>query len=688
MQSGASLVQTPPQSYRPVVASARDAEAVMDEVAFLESALRGAVDRRVCQTAPCLAPSLESAQKQKFDAEVVAYGVKLREWIDLQVDGRLREVLPGLVEEELAAARQDGAAAVASVERLGSEMGALAEAQSKLLLLVDGISQEVGRVKAAATSCQLNANMSTALQGSSHAANEEALASVEKLMGTVEELKRSIRQDETTAAAQLAKHEAQLAELWKWQERHEGTVCSLQRCHEDAQLPAMRKWHEGHQSAINELQHAHRELMKSCDAVKGHQEHVVGLSKQVQDLDARINMVRTELVSRVSDEIQAVASSSKAECRGLAELTSASRTEFEAKVGARLEQLTHEVGSCASQTDVISLAEESRMNFKAVQTGQARFEESLKSDLKRHVDELHSEMTLAFKSEATAVAALDELLWLTDQRLGQRIDELAHLHLGAKASAAVDRHGFAEQHNSSLEDSKELRERSRPQSVQNSPLAQRQQMLVQMQQMQMQLEQMQQGHVGLSPQQQQLLHQKHEVQSPTEPVAAGGSALRRSNGAVSRISVSRCGDASAMAAATAAEEGHRRSFEVDSHLAMRNELSGASLVSEIYQTSDEPLGQRRLSPKSPRSHRGSGISMATVAAEELHERGTANDSRATAQPSSAVEAILHVHSAPSNGHYQGVVERGEWVGAEGTVLRDQFKFGRRASSPPMALGSD
>merc|ERR1719478_936288 len=47
---------------------------------------------------------------------------------------------------------------------------------------------------------------------------------------------------------------------------------------------------------------------------------------------------------------------------------------------------------------------------------------------KRLVAELRAETTAAFRSEAAAVAALDEQLWLTDQRLGQRIDELTHAY--------------------------------------------------------------------------------------------------------------------------------------------------------------------------------------------------------------------------------------------------------------------
>eukprot|EP00929_Paragymnodinium_shiwhaense_P101878 TRINITY_DN65073_c0_g1_i1.p1 TRINITY_DN65073_c0_g1~~TRINITY_DN65073_c0_g1_i1.p1 ORF type:complete len:443 (+),score=114.47 TRINITY_DN65073_c0_g1_i1:99-1427(+) len=42
------------------------------------------------------------------------------------------------------------------------------------------------------------------------------------------------------------------------------------------------------------------------------------------------------------------------------------------------------------------------------------------------VAELRAEVTAAFTSESAAIAALDEQLWLCDQRLGERIDDLVH----------------------------------------------------------------------------------------------------------------------------------------------------------------------------------------------------------------------------------------------------------------------
>jgi hypothetical protein len=71
-----------------------------------------------------------------------------------------------------------------------------------------------------------------------------------------------------------------------------------------------------------------------------------------------------------------------------------------------------------------------------VEDSQARLEEELVSMQQRLVAELRAETTAAFNRESAAIAALDEQLWITDQRLGQRIDELSHLHIRDRAAGS------------------------------------------------------------------------------------------------------------------------------------------------------------------------------------------------------------------------------------------------------------
>merc|ERR1712083_655553 len=57
--------------------------------------------------------------------------------------------------------------------------------------------------------------------------------------------------------------------------------------------------------------------------------------------------------------------------------------------------------------------------------------------------EMRAETAIMLRNEASAVAVLDEQLWLTDQRLGQRIDDIAQVHLKDRL-LSVDRERRAE----------------------------------------------------------------------------------------------------------------------------------------------------------------------------------------------------------------------------------------------------
>jgi len=112
------------------------------------------------------------------------------------------------------------------------------------------------------------------------------------------------------------------------------------------------------------------------------QRDVANLSQAAQESDARFNAWRAELKAEVSDEIR------------------------------HMDSMRQVGGALHSQ--VSQELEDLKAEAVAIQ--------------RRLVSELRAETTAAFRSEAAAVAALDEQLWLTDQRLGQRIDELARAH--------------------------------------------------------------------------------------------------------------------------------------------------------------------------------------------------------------------------------------------------------------------
>eukprot|EP00435_Cladocopium_sp_Y103_P052005 s435_g16.t1 len=119
------------------------AEAVMEEVNALEEALQQTVARA---EGPDLAKMLASA---KFhDSAVTTYGIQLRAWVDMQVDARLGQLLPNFLEGQFETFRSEYVAAqeVAST-RLEGELQAVADAQAKLLQVVDSMSRELARLK-------------------------------------------------------------------------------------------------------------------------------------------------------------------------------------------------------------------------------------------------------------------------------------------------------------------------------------------------------------------------------------------------------------------------------------------------------------------------------------------------------------------------------------------------------------
>jgi len=66
-----------------------------------------------------------------------------------------------------------------------------------------------------------------------------------------------------------------------------------------------------------------------------------------------------------------------------------------------------------------------RASGEVVEACQSSLQGELAAVQRRLAAELRSEMRGLLKGEQSAIAALDEQLWRTDQRLGQRIDELA-----------------------------------------------------------------------------------------------------------------------------------------------------------------------------------------------------------------------------------------------------------------------
>lgn len=408
-------------------ASFSSADAVLDDVALLEAALQDALERRRAAaamgksvvTAPgtmtgspvpqsCSARSgdgsgagagiagLPLPSLERYDAATAAYGVKLKSWIDFQVDQRLGQVVhSGLLQGELLSIQRESRA---SVERhVETEIQKVMGTQTRLLGIVQSVSEELARVQE---------------QGHALDTVEKAL---EKVMVTVEELKRHIAlqglsaQDSTRSrAAEQAGGAAALLELRAEVEE----LCEVVR----------RRSDQLHNEAMQWQNECRQELAEHVKAYIDGRAEIDDLIKMMQDLEDKLVTLRADVKLEVSQELRALRAEAFPTNQGSADierrLTARVHAEFEA-AGSEL------LAMAATKVDI----ENSRREFQRdLQDYQASLREELIALQKRLVAELRAETTAAFRSESASVAALDEQLWLTDQRLGQRIDELAHAH--------------------------------------------------------------------------------------------------------------------------------------------------------------------------------------------------------------------------------------------------------------------
>jgi len=177
------------------------ADALMDEVTLLEAALRQAVARRGAGT-----PDMAQSPATELQKEVIKEHVKLgmearnltstvpspaapffRERFD-DVDARLSVVLHGVLDGEFMALRQESGAALGAVQQAESEMQVLKGTQAKLLSVVEGISEELARTKAAVSAFQLGAQLDTAAKTRSREVEMD---------DTKSELKRWVEESQT-----------------------------------------------------------------------------------------------------------------------------------------------------------------------------------------------------------------------------------------------------------------------------------------------------------------------------------------------------------------------------------------------------------------------------------------------------------------------------------------------------------
>lgn len=411
-------------------------------------------DLRGCQAPPLEFVGLPGAKVAGMDTAVATYGVQLKAWIDLQVEAYLREVMPSFLSAELGSVRHDCMIAMELAEHVEGEAQAVAEAQAKLLAVVEDMSEELAAIKDAVAACQsgvqLQRSMLAANQQSA-ATGEEALIQVSKVRELVEELKKAILayeeqglrvetvsealcQQERALKAASERQEASTAELW-------GELRGLM---EEVQLAEQR-----HAETFNI-----RELIAEDrrSTVQGLERDLVGLAcaadaEARRELEARLEVLRGELgraTASWADQLDVW-------MRELRVDLEARLAEMQLEASGRVQQESPQprgpemclAGTLEAQLESLlearlgaALLESRQATRGQVEELRTRIGDDLAVLRERLLKDVRAEMASTKSRESTALAALDEQLWITDQRLGQRIDELVHLQMRERVALA------------------------------------------------------------------------------------------------------------------------------------------------------------------------------------------------------------------------------------------------------------
>eukprot|EP00811_Abedinium_folium_P006708 NODE_16185_length_1008_cov_1.434733.p1 GENE.NODE_16185_length_1008_cov_1.434733~~NODE_16185_length_1008_cov_1.434733.p1 ORF type:complete len:321 (-),score=117.78 NODE_16185_length_1008_cov_1.434733:46-1008(-) len=235
----------------------------------------------------------------RFDTAVAQYGVQLRAWVDLQVDARLSQVLRDLVGVEFAGARQDCDAlrdlvtgeligarqhvddAMEATLRVKAEVSSLTESQSRMLVVIQGISEELGRMKEAIADCQeLNATTVAA---------EES-------------------QKDRDITSRLTRHDEVLQDMERLHGQHESAVADLQDA--SGALVETRREVGDLVQVVQELEQRLAEWREAATAEAGlHQSKLSHLEQDLakaatvyEDLETRVEALRNDVATAASEQ--------------------------------------------------------------------------------------------------------------------------------------------------------------------------------------------------------------------------------------------------------------------------------------------------------------------------------------------------------------------------------------------------
>lgn len=388
-----------------------------DEVAVLEEALQQAIARQ--GTAENMQGYASSPRTEALDSALASYGMKLRAWLDVQVDARLSQILPDLMEGELATVRAEWNAVLDAVEsvrqKTEADTQAVAEAQGKLLQVVDGMSRELARWKADRGAEQKTSQAVVQARNSSHDSRQLELSS---------EVKR-LKEQISSMERQLVSEDESVRELTTWAQRRFARVHELEKKMADLERRVSSRRDELKSDLTIQASSSARsefeiKLQGLREDLKGQLEARVGVLRDwcessKQEQDSRIRSIRGDLGSKAEAQVRAL------------------ERQLESRLACQVTQL--EAIEEKLQSELRTVRSECCQEMQNQLEGtRAHLGEDLASLQQRLVSELRAETMAAIGRDSASIASLDEQLWISDQRLSRRIDELVYAQLHRRGS--------------------------------------------------------------------------------------------------------------------------------------------------------------------------------------------------------------------------------------------------------------
>jgi len=245
--------------------------------------------------------------------------------------------------------------------------------------------------------------------------------------------------DEVRAIASARDSEAENERLRLDSMQREIAASSTSRIEVEARLESLRLELSACMAARSDFEARHKETTRSfasrIDSLQaGPLKEIDGLRLEFDSLSQAIQRVEhrsSALRSEVTMEIHAGNAKREQEAKDSLELIrreAAAASGHRAEAEGRIERLQVELTTAIATRDSFEfrIKEGQDELRRLVECFQAKVPEELADLQRRMLQEVRGEVRAMISNERHAIAAIDEQLWLTDQRLGQRIDEIAH----------------------------------------------------------------------------------------------------------------------------------------------------------------------------------------------------------------------------------------------------------------------